>query len=381
MRLLLIDPHFGQKSPSMKSIVRAIMEGELDDVFTSIEVWGYDTEVDLPLVKFRKFKKPPGPWFLKMLYFIVVAHWRYIWEYFIIKKKRYDIVQTTDYFCIFADIIYVHFCYRRYNEVVNEFRDIIRLTKVRKLLLWLNVIIEKWLFKIAKPTEWWTVSESMVSQLTISMGEKCNIILMPNAYDSARFNLKKREDLYDSTRSELGIKSDDIVIGYSSLGGFERKGLRLVLNVLEELKCRRLPVKLLLVGGPERDIYQEIQKYSESPIDENSIICTGRVVDTEKFFSAFDCFLFPSYCESFCLVLIEVVELGIRIYPAAFDGHEMTLVEGGNGHVVPWQTGGIVDIMMNDIENNKLRQCEGEHKVPNKVEFGKMLRARYSKFD
>lgn len=372
-KLLIIDPYFGEKSPSMKSCYRALSTAGQLSPHTDIEVWCHEAEENSPSNNTKFFWKPPVPSFIQAVVFFIQVHYRFIIDFYVLRKERPSIVQTTDYFCFFADVIYIHFCYKRYLEISIKYKDIIALSFVRSYILRFNVLMEKLMFLFAKPREYWTVSYSMRKVLSGYYGIEA-VRVVPNSYDESRFNREARSVNRQAVRSEFGFKSDDLVIGFSSLGGFERKGLSLVLKVLERLIDQGIPVKLLLVGGAERDLTAEVEKYSVSEINWDNVLTTGRVDNPEYFFSAFDCFLFPSYCESFCLVLIEALEMGIRIYPSEFDGHEMSLREGDNGRLVPWDVDGIVKILSEDFHTGKLFTVEkGGHNVPDKEEFRRTL--------
>ena len=52
--------------------------------------------------------------------------------------------------------------------------------------------------------------------------------------------------------------------------------------------------------------------------------------------------------------------MGLRVYPAAFDGHEMTLVEGGNGSLVAWDDSLIADRLRADIAMGLLKNPHQE---------------------
>lgn len=48
--------------------------------------------------------------------------------------------------------------------------------------------------------------------------------------------------------------------------------------------------------------------------------------------------------------------MGVRIYPAAFDGHEMTLVEGVNGSRIPWDAEQIAARLRKDHSEGLLKR-------------------------
>jgi glycosyltransferase involved in cell wall biosynthesis len=343
-KILYIDPHFSSRSPSMKTIVRAFPA--VVEVFDEVEVWSVECEVQHPKLNWQRMWAPKI-WPLRMVWCVVGFHLRALWRFGILRQPRPEIIQCTDFYAMFADIIYVHFHFARYKKIVASKPDVIVLPLGRKLFLKVSGALERMCFVWATPLLWLTVSEAMAQSLTQRENLE-PVVVLPNAYNPQRFNPAVRETHRAVMRAELGLTPNDVVIGFSALGNLERKGLPLLLEAVRLLRREKHQIKLLIVG-PTMDEIAKIDSLDDAALTQSEIIATGHVTDTERYFSAMDAFVFPSHCESFCLVLMEAAALGVPVFPAPFDGHEMTLIEGGNGALIPWDAEGIAEVIIRSM--------------------------------
>lgn len=324
----------------MKSVVRAFPQ--IAEAFDEIEVWAVECEPKHPKLNWQRMWAP-RIWPLRLIWCVLGFHLRALWRFGILRQPRPDIIQSTDFYALFADVIYVHFHFSRYRQILAEKHNIIVLSHARKWLMFCCQLWERACFLWAGPKIWLTVSDSMAERLRVEeMLEPVRVL--PNAYDPVRFNPAVKQLHRGTIRRELGIEDDDIVLGFSALGDFERKGLPLLLQAAQQLRKQGHPVRVLVVG-PSIEQVAEGGAFDHKEYSYDQVIATGRVADTERYFSAMDAFVFPSHCESFCLVLLEAAALGIPVFPAAFDGHEMTLVEGENGALIPWNASGIAAVI------------------------------------
>jgi glycosyltransferase involved in cell wall biosynthesis len=355
-RILYIDPHFSTQSPSMKSVVRALPR--IAEDFDEVEVWSVTCEVEHPKLRWDPLFWAPRPWPLRLVWCVLAFHLRACWRFVVLRQPRPDLIQCTDFYAMFADVIYVHFHFGRYQEIIESKPGLIRLSASRRLMTWFCRRFENACFRWAHPKVWLTVSDSMAGHLRGREGLS-PVEVLPNAYDPSKFSLAVRAQHREAMRRELGFAEEDIVLGFSALGDFERKGLPLLLAAAHKLISENLAIHILIVGASSAD-GGSFAELAPAGFALDRIQCTGRVPDTERYFAAMDAFVFPSHCESFCLVLMEAAAMGLRVYPAAFDGHEMTLVEGGNGSLVAWDDSLIADRLRADIAMGLLKNPHQE---------------------
>lgn len=134
-----------------------------------------------------------------------------------------------------------------------------------------------------------------------------NFFIIKNAIDSQKFvfDIKKRIEI----RKEFHIKDDVFLIG--SLGRIvPLKNTDFIVDVFWHVKKIMKNSKLLIVGdGVLLDSI--IKKVNQLGLKED-VVFTGARSDTERMYSAMDCYLFPSLWEGLGISLIEAQASGLK---------------------------------------------------------------------
>jgi glycosyltransferase involved in cell wall biosynthesis len=159
--------------------------------------------------------------------------------------------------------------------------------------------------------------------------EKIKVIY--NSIALERFSPDKVER--DAVRRELGISSDNIVIGTAGKLN-QGKGVFDLLSAVYRLVDKYPPVRLIFVGdGPERTrLEQEAQRLSMH----EKVIFPGVRDDMERMYAAMDIFVLPSTCrEAFGMVLIEAMAMGKPVIATPMGGIPEIVDDGVNGILVP----------------------------------------------
>ena len=148
--------------------------------------------------------------------------------------------------------------------------------------------------------------------------------------DTERFSmdLKARYDI----RERLGINEEDTVFLFLGRLNLE-KGLIDLANAFVRLTERYKEIHLIVAGPDEEDMGKRM-----SSICKERLHIIGATYEPERFMSASDVFVLPSYREGFGLSIIEAASVGIpaigsRIYgitDAIVDGETGLLFEPGN---------------------------------------------------
>lgn len=132
-------------------------------------------------------------------------------------------------------------------------------------------------------------------------------LVLHNAINLERFSFN---DLYrNQLRRKYNISDDEVLIG--SIGRFTyQKNQQFLLEIINKLVKYSKKNKLLLIGeGELKDDYSEYIKNNK--LEEN-IILESPQSDINRYYSAFDIFVFPSRFEGLGIVAIEAQANGLK---------------------------------------------------------------------
>ena len=110
-------------------------------------------------------------------------------------------------------------------------------------------------------------------------------------------------------RKDLKLE-DEILIGHVGRFCFQ-KNHDYFLNILEILKNKKIPSKLLLIGeGPDEHMFKEKLKQYQL---ENEVIFWGVSNKVQELFMAMDVFVLPSHFEGLPIVGVEAQATGLPV--------------------------------------------------------------------
>ena len=130
-------------------------------------------------------------------------------------------------------------------------------------------------------------------------------------YDPDRFNPDRVKSYRNASRQHLGIRETDCVIGLITSGAFDKRGLDLLIEALAKVDYRRHHLKLLVVGK-DSHIQRYLNAAQARGLGERIIYKTPEP-DVERYFAAVDIFTYPSYSETFSMVVQEAMACGLPI--------------------------------------------------------------------
>lgn len=159
------------------------------------------------------------------------------------------------------------------------------------------------------PSVWLANRYMACSQLAgKSLFGKHSFDILPNSFDTSRyvFNIQVRANL----RKQLSIENCFVVGVVGRLS--EQKNPLFVVDILAEMIKQKSNVVLLWIGsGPMEHVV--IQKAQRLGI-KNSLILLGNREDVNRFYSAMDVFLLPSFFEGLGIVFVEAQLSGLPTF-------------------------------------------------------------------
>ena len=136
--------------------------------------------------------------------------------------------------------------------------------------------------------------------------EQGNVWTIPNAIDAKRFQYN--EAVRKEVREQLGIQ-DKFVIGHVGRFGFMKNHTYLV-DIFAELCKQREDMVLVLIGKGEEEanIHEKLARLGI----EDKVIFLGNRFDVERYYQAFDYFVFPSTFEGLPGSVAEAQAAGLH---------------------------------------------------------------------
>lgn len=168
-------------------------------------------------------------------------------------------------------------------------------------------------------------SEGLYSEKKSSViwnGSACGVSL-------DKFNIQRKNEYRSYIRKEYNISRDTFV--YIFIGRVTRdKGINELLSAFKKLNDDSV---LFLLGNNEVDTSVNKELYDWS-LENKNIIYTGNVDDVERYLSAADCYVLPSYREGFGMSVIEAEAMGIPVIVTDIPGPVDAVIDNRTGLLV-----------------------------------------------
>ena len=171
--------------------------------------------------------------------------------------------------------------------------------------------------------------------------------------DLTKYDILQKQNWRESVRRELGIKDDEVTFGYA--GRITRdKGINELLKAFQMMEANK-NIRLLLVGtiDGEDTLDGELLKWAQQ---NDKISWVDWTSEMEKYFSAMDVFVSPSYREGFGLVVIEAEAMGIPAIVSDVPGQVDAILENQTGLAVEVKNAtALAEAMVKLMESSELR--------------------------
>lgn len=168
-------------------------------------------------------------------------------------------------------------------------------------------------------------SEGLYSEKKSSViwnGSACGVSL-------DKFNIQRKNEYRSYIREKYNIGRNTFV--YIFIGRVTRdKGINELLSAFKRLNDDSV---LFLLGNNEVDISVNRELYDWS-LENKNIIYTGNVDDVERYLSAADCYVLPSYREGFGMSVIEAEAMGVPVIVTDIPGPVDAVIDNKTGLLV-----------------------------------------------
>ncbi len=150
--------------------------------------------------------------------------------------------------------------------------------------------------------------------------------------DLSAFDFSQKSVYAKEIKNKYNIPMEAPVVGFVGRLGRE-KGCHELFLAFKKIKEKYPNAKLLFVGPIEKEetIDSELLQYFWSCDD---IIKTDRVTNVEKYMSAMDVFVLPSYREGFGMSVIEASAMEVPVVVTRYPGPSSAMEEGYTGYAV-----------------------------------------------
>ncbi|MGL5348082.1 MAG: glycosyltransferase family 4 protein [Peptostreptococcaceae bacterium] len=167
--------------------------------------------------------------------------------------------------------------------------------------------------------------------------------------DLSKYNEDIKIDYRDNYRQSLGI-TGKVVFGY--IGSIRKdKGSNELLKAFRDLSSKYDDVALMLIGDLFKDdsIDKELLQWSKQC--ENIVYC-GHIKNVNKYMSAIDIVVHPSYREGFSMVAQEASAMGLPVITTNIPGASEAVLDGVTGVLVEKASYTALYNAMENLKNN-----------------------------
>lgn len=247
-------------------------------------------------------------------------------SWFQLKDKGYDIIQSHDK-TFYQDIYRAgDGCHIEWLRQRLKRTGILgRLNVILNPYHWLVLILERMILNGRRYQKILAISDFVKQNIldNYKVREE-DIAVIYNGVDLEKFHPRNRELYRAEIRARHGIGPDEPVALFVG-SGFERKGVRFLLEALEYVEK---PLTVMIVGRG-RPI-----KFNDPQGNKRVIFC-GPKKDNHAYYAAADFFVFPTVYEPFGNVHLEALASGLPVITTALSGAAEILTPGDDGFVVP----------------------------------------------
>lgn len=163
--------------------------------------------------------------------------------------------------------------------------------------------------------------------------------------DLQSFNLELKTQHRGQIRSQYGIADSAFVFGF--VGSVRTdKGINEAVSAFMQLPQEDCARSVMMLVGDTHFIGDLAADVRQALSSSDSIVMTGPVTGVERYISAFDCLVFPSYREGFGMVVVESAAMAVPAIVTDIPGPSEAVEDGVTGRIVPLKDATALSISM-----------------------------------
>jgi UDP-glucose:(heptosyl)LPS alpha-1,3-glucosyltransferase len=267
--------------------------------------------------------------------------------------RKFDIVHAQGLCGLRQNVVTAHICNKAWYQAAEEFGGPLPLRK--RINKWIVTALERLTFRSGAAHAFIAVSDRIRKDLLELHRIPSPLVhVIHHGVDLATFSLEQRKLFRRETRDRLGLQENELVFLY--VGDWQKAGPPLA-AAIKKLKGGRL----VLVTKTDPTVIQTC--LSEFDLTNRVILCPP-TREIQKFYAAADVFVFPSYYDSFGMVVTEAMASGLPVITNNSVGASELLTDGVNGILVtgddPWDPDVLAKAMDSFLGNQELACRMGE---------------------
>lgn len=195
--------------------------------------------------------------------------------------------------------------------------------------------------------------------------------------DLKKFDIDQKTNWRRQIREKWNVPEDALLFGFvGRING--DKGINELLSAFEQLARKYENIYLMLVGRLEKHKTVNMELYHRMENHPRVRFC-GYQSQAQKYFSAMDCYVLPSYREGFGTSVIEAEAMELPVIATDIPGPREAMCDGQTGIMVqPRDTQSLLQGMERMINQPELRQrlgSAGRTYVRDRFEINRFLQA------
>ena len=150
-----------------------------------------------------------------------------------------------------------------------------------------------------------------------------------------KFDISKKQEYRNDIRQKYGLQGEHFVFGF--VGRITKdKGVNELLTAFKKLSEQHNDVYLMMVGATENDSSVNTELFNWAK-NSDHVIFTGYTNVVEKYLSAMDVYILPSYREGFGMGVVEAEAMGLPVIVTNIPGPIDAMIDGSTGLVIEKQ--------------------------------------------